>query len=333
MHQKRSVVATTLTAILAVVATAVVSAAALFWFLRNPVLLEAYPTDAHMADVRRLRADVAFLAGLTPSRNSRNVAVLDEAAAYIEKAFARTACARHQQTFRINRAEYRNIVCSFGPEKAPRLVIGAHYDVYGENNPGADDNASGVAGILELARLISMKKPKLRHRLDLVAFTLEEPPHFRSTDMGSYVYARGMMPENMPLKLMISVEMIGYFSDQPNSQSYPLGLLAWFYPDRANYIAVVGRAFDRSIVARVKMLMSATERLPVYSINAPTRLRGVDFSDHWSFWQHGLPAVMVTDTAFYRNANYHAPTDTPDTLDYRRMGMVVDGLYRVAVRY
>ena len=125
--------------------------------------------------------------------------------------------------------------------------------------------------------------------------------------------------------------MIGYFSDQTGSQSFPLGLLAWFYPDKGNFIGVVGRAFDRSLVARVKALMTVTPDLPVYSINAPGFITGVDFSDHWSFWQFGFPAVMVTDTAFLRNPNYHHPTDTPGTLDYGRMAQTVDGLYRVAV--
>jgi len=151
--------------------------------------------------------------------------------------------------------------------------------------------------------------------------------------MGSHVYARSIAAGQAPLKLMISIEMIGYFADRPDSQDYPLGILKWFYPDKANFVAVVGGAFDRSSVARVKQLMSVTDALPVYSINAPGILPGIDFSDHWSFWQHDLPAVMVTDTAFFRNANYHRATDTAESLDYRRMALVVDGLYQVAVKY
>ncbi len=304
-----------------------------FWFLRNPILPPAEPDLSPRADPGRLETDVRYLANLVPARNSRNLASLNKAAAYVEAAFAGTGCTLEAQTFQVDRAEYKNITCAFGPQAAPRLVIGAHYDVAGDFNPGADDNASGVAGLLELARLIHASAPSLPHRLDLVAFTLEEPPHFQTAQMGSHVYARRLHDDQAPLKLMVSIEMIGYFSDRPGSQSYPLGLLEWFYPDTADFLGVVGLASERSVVARVKELMTMSTDLPIYSINAPAFVTGVDFSDHWSFWQFGFPAVMVTDTAFFRNPNYHRPTDTPETLDYRRMARTVEGLYRVAVEF
>ena len=305
----------------------------LFWFLRNPILPPAVTGVPLEADPARLEADVRYIASLTPPRNGQNVDGLNRAAAYIENAFAETGCALTEQRFEIDHADHENVICSFGPEAAPRVVFGAHYDVIGGLGPGADDNASGVAGLLELARLIGASAPRLAHRLDLVAFTLEEPPYFHTEDMGSYVHARQLHEDRVPLRLMISVEMIGYFSDRPGSQSYPLGMLGWFYPDTADFIGVVGLATERSVVARVKELMTVSEDLPVYSINAPAFVPGVDFSDQWSFWQFGFPAVMVTDTAFLRNPNYHRPTDTPGTLDYRRMARTVDGLYRVAVDF
>ncbi len=302
-----------------------------FWLVRNPVFLSSEPVEAPDAEAVRLETDVRFLAGAAASRKASNTPALDAAAAYIVNAFVAAGCGARQFPYRVDGADYTNVICSFGPADAPRLVIGAHYDVF--TRPGADDNASGVAAILELARLIAEAKPDLPHRLDLVAFTLEEPPHFRSANMGSHVYAQRLVADGAALKLAISVEMVGYFSDQANSQLYPVGALGWIYPDRADFIAVAGRTFDRSAVARVKDLMSVTEDLPVWSINAPVALAGIDFSDQWSFWQHGLPAVMVTDTAFFRNPNYHRRSDTADTLDYRRMALVVDGLYQVAVRY
>ena len=305
----------------------------LFWFLRNPAASLGTPSQFPMAEAARLEADVRYLAGLIPPRNAGNSESLDKAAAYIAEAFAATGCDLSKQPFLVNQVEYRNVICSFGPESAPRVVIGAHYDVAGDANPGADDNASGVAGIQELARLIGAAQPSLRHRLDLVAFTLEEPPHFRSEEMGSYVYAKSLREAGVPLKLMVSVEMIGFFSDDPGSQAFPFKFLSWFYPETGNFIAVVGSAWERSLVARGKALMAASPELPVYSINAPSFLTGIDFSDHWSFWQHDFPAVMVTDTAFFRNPNYHHPTDTPETLDYHRMALTVDGLYRVAVGF
>ena len=304
-----------------------------FWFLRNPVLPPAKTDALPRADSGRLEADVRYLADLVPSRTGQNLVGLNKAAAFVETAFAQTGCRLEAQKFEVDGAEYKNITCSFGPEAAPRVVIGAHYDVAGDANPGADDNASGVAGLLELARLIDASTPRLTHRLDLVAFTLEEPPYFQTEEMGSYVYARQLHEDRVPLRLMVSIEMIGYFSDRPGSQSYPMVLLDLFYPDTANFIGVVGLAAERSLVARVKELMTVTPDLPVYSINAPAFVPGVDFSDQWSFWQFGFPAVMVTDTAYLRNPNYHRPTDTPGTLDYRRMARTVEGLYRVAVDF
>ncbi len=305
----------------------------LFWFLRNPVPPPESPECLQKADATRLEADVRFFAGLTPPRNGQNAEGLDQVATYVGEAFATTGCDLREQRFILDHVAYKNVICTFGPESAPRVVIGAHYDVSGDANPGADDNASGVAGLLELARMIGRAKPSLTHRVDLVAFTLEEPPYFHTGEMGSYVYAESLHEEGAALKLMVSVEMIGFFSDQPGSQSFPLVLLTWIYPDTGNFIGVVGLAFERSAVARVKVLMTATPELPVYSINAPSFLPGVDFSDQWSFWQFGYPAVMVTDTAFFRNPNYHRPTDRPETLDYRRMALTVEGLYQVAVGF
>lgn len=301
------------------------------WVVTNPVYVTPDFAPAPAADSARLEADVRYLAETTPSRSSRQRGSLDRAAIFIAESFAAAGCAPRTQEFKVDHVAYRNVICSFGPGDAPRLVMGAHYDVY--RRPGADDNASGVAALIELARMIGEEKPALEHRLDLVAFTLEEPPHFRSQSMGSYINARGIVEEGADLKLMISVEMIGFYADEPGSQTYPVGFLEWLYPDKADFIGVVGKLFDRSSVARVKSLMAVSDDLPVHSINAPAAMTGVDFSDHWSFWQNGLPALMVTDTAFLRNPNYHQPTDTPDTLDYRRMALAVDGLYQVAVGY
>lgn len=306
---------------------------AFFWVLRNPVFHRADAPPPASADPARLEADVRHLAASDPARAYHNAAALDRAAQFIEDQFTAAGCTADRQSFEVGGDQYHNIICSLGPQDSPRLVVGAHYDVEGDDNPGADDNASGIAGILELARLINLKSPDLKYRLDLVAWTLEEPPNFKSANMGSYVHAERLVKEGAEVELTISVEMIGYFSDTPGSQQYPLSPLKWLYPDKGDFIGVVGMTFDRKNVARVKTLMAQSSPLPVYSINAPAAIPGVDFSDHWSFWQLGLPAVMVTDTAFLRNPNYHTSGDTPDTLDYRRMAQVVDGLYGVIVGY
>lgn len=321
--------------LIALVLICVLSAGGLVWFLKNPVLSAAIalPDGAPSADPARLESDVRHLAGSNPSRAYHNVAALNAAADHVEAEFRKAGCAPERQTFSVGGYDYHNIICTFGPADAPRVVIGAHYDVAGDDNPGADDNASAVAGVLELARLIGQHQPDLAHRLDLVAFSLEEPPNFQTAAMGSHVHAKSLTYAQAEIKLMISVEMIGYFSDAPGSQTYPLPLLNLIHPDKGNFIGVIGRSFDRSLVARVKTLMRVSDALPVHSINAPALVPGIDLSDHWSYWQHGLPALMVTDTAFLRNPNYHLPGDTADTLDYRRMALTVDGLYRVAVGF
>ncbi len=307
--------------------------AAVFWLIRNPVTQPDQMATPFKVDQPRLEADVTHLASITPARNSFNMASLNKAADYIHSEFSKTGCEVREQTYKLKGKEFRNISCFFGPKDAALMVIGAHYDVHYDNNPGADDNASGVAGVLELARMVAASKPDLPHRLELIAYTLEEQPHFNSNSMGSQVHAASLIKSKTPLKLMMSVEMIGYFRDEPKSQRFPLAFLKPLYPHQGNFIGVIGQLLDRSSVKRVKTLMQGASLLPVYSLNAPAFLPEAGFSDHKSYWDVGLPAVMITDTAFLRNPNYHKPTDTPDTLDYNRMADVVRGLYAVATQY
>ena len=308
-------------------------AAGSFWLIRNPAAQPRQLVDAESPEIARLKAHVWHLASIEPSRNSFNMASLNAAADYIRDEFRETGCPVSEQTFQIKGETFRNISCFFGPEAAPRLIMGAHYDVHYNDNPGADDNASGVAGILEIARMMAQHRPKLEHRLELVGYTLEEQPHFRDGPMGSHQHARKLVADKVPVKLMISVEMIGYFRDDPGTQSFPLAPLGWVYPHQGNFIGVVGELFERGKVRRAKTLMQSAAQIPVYSLNAPVFIPEAGFSDHRSFWEFGLPAVMVTDTAFLRNPNYHQPTDLPATLDYARMAEVVKGLYQIAVRF
>lgn len=332
--------------------------AALFWFLRNPTFQRHVENDRISVDTARLRQDVAMLTGIEPNRSVENPDSLNKAADLIEAEFSKTGCRIEKHTFQFQNETYRNITCSFGPAAAKRVILGAHYDVLqhshparsafadevGKAMPGADDNASGVAGILEIARMIAREQPELAHRLDLVAFTLEEIGEMAPdgsgllrANIGSHEYVSELQINSVDVKLMVSVEMIGYFDTAPNSQSYPEPLapiLYAFYPRTADFIGVVGRAWDRQSVPRVRDLMSISKGMPVYSINAPRRLvPAIARSDHANFWNAGYPAVMVTDTAEFRNPHYHRATDTPSTLDFERMALVVEGLYRVAVRY
>jgi len=280
----------------------------------------------------RLQADVEALSAIRPPRNHLNPESLERAALYIAEQFRQAGWQVSNQEFIAAGRPYRNVVARLNNNKSERIVVGAHYDVCGDQ-PGADDNASGVAGLLELARRVSELKPPLSCDLELVAYCLEEPPFFKTESMGSAVHARSLQKENARVKLMICLEMIGYFSERPGSQALPLFLLKPFYPDRGNFIAIVGRLSDRPLVRRLKRWLRAGSTIDVRSINAPAQLPGIDFSDHLNYWRCGIPAVMVTDTAFYRNPHYHEKSDTPQTLDFAKMAEVVQGVYWAMVNF
>jgi len=233
------------------------------------------------------------------------------------------------QEFSTSTGPYQNIIAHFGPEAGPRYVIGAHFDACGIQ-PGADDNASGVAGMLALARHFAGTKRGRTLRFAAFA-TLEESPYYATKDMGSFVHAAALKREGAVVRAMISLEMIGYFTDAPGSQRFPHPLLGLLYPSTGDFITVVGRVGQGALVRQVKKAMQRATYLDIYSITAPTRLTGVDFSDHRSFWAHGYRAVMITDTAFYRNDRYHTPRDTADTLDYDRMAEVVRAVHHAVV--
>ncbi|GAB4341895.1 MAG: M28 family metallopeptidase [Desulfobulbaceae bacterium] len=210
----------------------------------------------------------------------------------------------------------------------PLLVVGAHYDTV-SSSPGADDNASGVAGLLEIARLLRDDPPP---GLRLAFFCPEEPPAYRTRRMGSHVYAESLKKTGVRLTGMICLEMIGYFSDEPGSQSYPLPFMNTVYPKRGNFIAMVGNLRSLQWTRRVCRAFRSSTDLPAERLNGPAIFVGIDFSDHWSFNKFGYPALMVTDTAFYRTPHYHRPSDLPETLDYERMAKVVDGLAAAIAR-
>jgi Zn-dependent M28 family amino/carboxypeptidase len=246
---------------------------------------------------------------------------LEAAAQYIEAQLKAVGLASQSQAFQAEGETYRNIVVQLGPETKNVTVIGAHYDVAGDQ-PGADDNASGVAGLLELASLL--KNQPLNERVELVFYTNEEPPFFRTPFMGSAIHAASLRTRGDHASLMISLECIGYFSDAPGSQEHPVRLLNAMYPTVGNFIALVGYYQDGTVSRRLKTSMQAATTLPIHSINAPGFVVGVDFSDHLNYHNEGFVGMMLTDTAFYRNKAYHTPQDTADRLDYIRMAEVVN---------
>lgn len=250
---------------------------------------------------------------------------LASASSYIQKELQALGYQTTLQEFEVRGKTVENIIASIGPKDADRIVVGAHYDSYGDQ-PGADDNASGVAGLIWLSKLLKPHEGTLKKRIDFVAYTLEEPPFFRTESMGSYVHAKSLKDEGVNVEAMIALEMIGYFSDEPGSQDYPIGILRLFYPGKGKFIGVISNMKSRGLKSKLKNHMSKAD-ISVRSLSAPPNLVGVDFSDHLNYWQFGYDAVMITDTAFYRNENYHELTDTIDTLDFVKMSYAVLGVY------
>lgn len=281
-------------------------------------------------DAAALERHVRMLAVNFHPRSVDNPVNLDLAADYVLGQFRAAGAHTVEQPVQAGGKQFRNLVARFGPRDGPVIVIGAHYDSCGDT-PGADDNASGVAALLELARLLATNPPA--HAVELVAYTLEEPPYFRTDSMGSVWHARSLHDARRDVRLMLSLEMIGFYRDTPKSQQYPISALKLLYPDEGNFIAIVARFGDFSATRRVKSLFKGASDLPVVSINSPRSLQGVDFSDHASYWRFGMPAMMITDTSFLRNPNYHELSDTPETLDYSRMANVVRAVRAVVMKF
>ncbi len=275
-----------------------------------------------------LRDTVSYLSEKIGQRSYLDTDRLALAADFIEKKLISFGCSVQKQEFPYKKNLYYNIwteIKGLGTAGNDIMVIGAHYDsVVG--TPGADDNASGVAGLLELVRLTT--ENPLRRTVRFVAFTLEEPPAFMTSRMGSYIYAESLRNEGAKVHGMISLEMLGYYCTEEGCQLYPSSFFTFFYPKKGNFISFVGNLFSRAFTRQVEKAFREVSSFPVESLSAPAFIPGVDFSDHRSFWKFGYRAFMITDTAFYRNPNYHSPGDTAGTLDYEKLAEVVAGLYK-----
>ncbi|MDP1650867.1 MAG: M28 family peptidase [Rubrivivax sp.] len=273
---------------------------------------------------RRLRRHVQALAQTIGERNVWRPDALHAAADYIRGAFAEAGCEAAPQYYQTHRVRCENLEVTL-PGTAGRseiIVVGAHYDTV-RGSPGADDNASGVASLIEIARALQPRS--LRRTVRLVAFVNEEAPFFFTRQMGSWIYASAARRRGDDIRLMLSLEMLGCYSDAPGSQAYP-PLLRWFYPQRGNFIAFVSNLRSRRALDALVRAFRSRSDFPAERLASPAIVPGVAWSDQWSFWRAGYAAVMVTDTAFYRYAHYHAASDTPEKIDYVRMARVADGL-------
>ena len=285
--------------------------------------------SAHRVDAAALKEHVRVLSVTHVPRDSRHPHNLLKAAQYIRQKFASYSRRTRFQTYQVGGSRYHNVIAEFGPATGPRIVVGAHYDA-AIGTPGADDNASGVAVLIELAALLARQSPGMK--VELVAYSLEEPPYFRTASMGSYRHAAYLKKQQAEVKVMLSLEMLGFYRAQRGSQRYPLGFLRYLYSDTGDFIAVIGKLSQLGIVRKVRKHLAANTRVKVRSIAAPPGLTGVDFSDHLNYWKFGYRAVMITDTAFYRNPHYHRATDTWNRLDYKTMAALTSGLHRLVMR-
>ncbi len=286
------------------------------------------PLTAEESGLRdRLRWHVRTLAGEIGERNMWHYRALERAAGYLERELRETGFTVSEQTYMTEGKLVRNLEAELPGKTRPAeiILVGAHYDSV-QGSPGANDNASGAAALLEVAR--SLAGRPLPRTVRFVLFTNEEPPFFKTRLMGSMVYAKRARERGERIVGMLSLETIGYYSDARGSQHYPFPLNL-FYPSTGNFIGFVGNIGSRSLVRRAIEAFRRTTPFPSEGAAVPGGITGVDWSDHWSFWHEGYPAIMVTDTALYRYYHYHGPRDTPEKLDYDRLARVTAGLARV----
>ena len=294
-------------------------------------------TDAEETFRDQLRRHVRKLAGEIGERNLIQYTALREAADYVHHSFEQAGYGVERQTYDVAPRSFfgssevpeqplacANLIAEIPGSEKPQeiVVVGAHYDSV-EGSPGANDNATGVAAVLALARSFAGKKPG--RTLRFLAFVNEEPPYFQTASMGSLVYARRCQERQENVVAMLSLETIGYYSDEPGSQNYPAPL-GFFYPSTGNFVAFVGDISSRGLVRKVIRSFRESTQFPSEGAAAFGSLPGVGWSDHWSFWQAGYPGVMVTDTALYRYPYYHGALDTPDKIDYDRLARLVMGI-------
>jgi Zn-dependent M28 family amino/carboxypeptidase len=287
-------------------------------------------TEETRQTASNLQSTVKILSEDIGMRDFSAYSNLNKAAKVIQDAFKSYGYDVNLQNYTIDGKVYSNIIAhAKNWDKAKELiVVGAHYDSC--FNPGADDNASGVAGLLELARLLK-DHPSI-DQIQFVAFTNEEPPFFSTDLMGSRVYAHRLHQEGFKVKGAIVLEMLGFYSEKPFSQRY-LPVIGLFYPNQANFIAMVGNFPSWGLVQKLEKQFKRSSNFPISSIVAPSFIPGIYFSDHASFWKEGYRSVMVTDTAYLRNKNYHRMTDRLETINFEKMAYVVCGLKEAIVGF
>ena len=285
------------------------------------------------ANRNNLYQHVEFLTQLRPFRNYLNLDSLEKVCDYLKAEFEKYGLVPSEQKFIVRGHEYKNILATYNDDQTQsqrRLIVGAHYDVCGDQ-PGADDNASAIAGLLEIARMVAEAQPKVDYRIDFVAYCLEEPPFFATPEMGSYIHAESVANFKDDIIGLINFEMIGYFHE--GQQDYPIPGLEAIYPSQANFVVVVGLQEYHDFNQRVYDLMKEGAGIDVQLIDDPQIENLAGLSDQRSYWEFGIPALMVNDTSYIRNHNYHQMSDDIDTLCFDSMREVVTATYKAVVGF
>ena len=265
-----------------------------------------------------------YLTQIQPPRNYRNIDSLNNVALYLEDRFKDIGLETYFQNYVVDNNEYKNVIATLNPQYEKRLIIGAHYDVCGDFQ-GADDNASAVAGLIQTAKQLYAIKDILPIRIDFVCFTLEEPPYFGTQNMGSYVYAKYLFDNKIDVIGMINYEMIGYFTNE----NVDLSKLSMFITkkqadiSKGNFIAMVYNEQSQNFMSEFDF-ENIDKNIEYVEAMIPTPINQITASDHLNFWKFGYKAIMVTDTAHFRNPNYHTANDTLETLDVNKMQCVVN---------
>ena len=279
------------------------------------------------AQAQRMYEDVSFLTRLSPFRNYENLESLEAVVNYLKEELELFSLDCAKQHWMAEGNQYTNLIHSYQPQKKKRLIMGAHYDVCGDQ-PGADDNGSAVAGLLETIRLIYENKLELDYGIDFVFYCLEEPPFFGTEEMGSYIHAKSIAKNKENIIGMICYEMIGYFSDEKGSQGFPHPALKLLYPSTANFIMTVGVPEYKAFNEMIYKGMKKGSEIGVYDFSLEQGRQLAGMSDQRNYWKFNIPALMINDTSMMRNSNYHKMTDDIDTLDFEKMSEVINSMIR-----
>ena len=277
----------------------------------------------------RLKRHVGVLAEKIGPRNVFFPAKLEATASYIRTFWQDLGYTVKIQNFSVEGTSCENLSVEIIGRSKPEeiVVVGAHYDTV-SHSPGANDNGSAVAALLELSRVA--KDEQFEKTIRFVAFTNEEPPFFKTRHMGSLVYAKECQKQKDDIVAMICLETLGYYRQEPKTQKYPFPF-RFFYPDTGDFLAVVGNLYSKQLVRSFAFSFMTASDFPIECAAPFGFITGIDWSDHWSFWQCGYQAIMLTDTALFRYPYYHSTQDTADKLDYPNLARVTYGVYRALV--